>query len=473
MVVRSENTAYCPNGWTIISNTATPGSVRVLGFANTPTSALVGNHSLFGLNCEALTDDGSSTELNLTIREVYEYGANAFSEYDAVNGLFQTWDEDEIQPPVAGFVANVTIGHGPMAVQFTDHSTNAPESWFWTFGDDSTSTLRNPLHIYTTPSTYAVSLTATNAAGNNTHTKSNYITVTEQQQDPNWLVTLNITSGTFYQELTMGVHEAATRRYDANMDIPYPPDPPGAQKSAFFAINDTLFPALSADYKPTVSDTNPTEIWVLKLTSNETIKVTWDTSGFTIPEIQLTWKNGSATEPMRILSGTTLSSGTYSVIITASTGNEMEIPIATGWNLISVPYTNAEYTLPSPNPIQIIYWYNPTTRMYEVTPMNALVPGRAYWIASTSTFQIGVKGMPASPITTDLSTGWNLVGGTDQDITFGSIAIDPAGAWAMPFVYGYNTDTRTYEQATVLTPGAGYWGAVTADSTITIPGIGE
>jgi hypothetical protein len=106
-----------------------------------------------------------------------------------------------------------------------------------------------------------------------------------------------------------------------------------------------------------------------------------------------------------------------------------------------------------------------------ITPLDQMQPGQAYWVASTGATEITVIGTDASPITTELATGWNLLGGTDQTVPFSSIKIDPAGAWAMPFVYGYNTGTRAYEQVTVLAPGAGYWGAVTADSTITIPGV--
>jgi PKD repeat protein len=37
----------------------------------------------------------------------------------------------------------------PLAVQFTDTSTNNPTAWTWNFGDGSTSSSQNPSHIYT------------------------------------------------------------------------------------------------------------------------------------------------------------------------------------------------------------------------------------------------------------------------------------------------------------------------------------
>ena len=85
----------------------------------------------------------------------------------------------EPTPPVAAFTANVVSGDAPLAVQFTDQSTNVPTSWSWTFGDGGTSTAQNPSHVYANAGLYTVSLTATNAYGSDVETKSGYITVNE------------------------------------------------------------------------------------------------------------------------------------------------------------------------------------------------------------------------------------------------------------------------------------------------------
>jgi PKD repeat protein len=47
----------------------------------------------------------------------------------------------------------------------------------WKFGDGSTSTAQKPSHKYTKKETYSVSVTVKNTIGNNTTTKSKYITV--------------------------------------------------------------------------------------------------------------------------------------------------------------------------------------------------------------------------------------------------------------------------------------------------------
>ena len=70
-------------------------------------------------------------------------------------------------PPVAAFTVSATTTCTG-CVQFTDASQNTPTSWLWTFGDGTTSTAQSPSHCYTTAGTYAVTLKATNAAGNTT-----------------------------------------------------------------------------------------------------------------------------------------------------------------------------------------------------------------------------------------------------------------------------------------------------------------
>ncbi len=84
-------------------------------------------------------------------------------------------------PPVANFSGNPTSGDAPLAVYFTDLSTNSPTSWSWTFGDGGSSGAQNPSHTYTAADSYTVSLEACNSAGCDTETKPNYITVTQQQ----------------------------------------------------------------------------------------------------------------------------------------------------------------------------------------------------------------------------------------------------------------------------------------------------
>jgi PKD repeat protein len=82
--------------------------------------------------------------------------------------------------PVADFSANRTSGTAPLVVKFTDGSSGGPTSWTWNFGDGTSSTEQNPVHEYSVPGVYTVSLTAANDVGTSEKTKSGYITVGER-----------------------------------------------------------------------------------------------------------------------------------------------------------------------------------------------------------------------------------------------------------------------------------------------------
>jgi YVTN family beta-propeller protein len=78
------------------------------------------------------------------------------------------------EPPIASFSSNVTEGYAPLSVKFIDNSQNAI-GWSWKFGDGATSTDPSPVHTYSAPGTYTVTLTVTNTAGKDT--EEDYITV--------------------------------------------------------------------------------------------------------------------------------------------------------------------------------------------------------------------------------------------------------------------------------------------------------
>ncbi len=85
-----------------------------------------------------------------------------------------------VQRPEAAFRATPRAGPDPLAVQFTDASTGVPREWRWTFGDGSSSTERNPRHIFRQPGTYSIGLRVSNAAGVSTRTSTRFITVTDR-----------------------------------------------------------------------------------------------------------------------------------------------------------------------------------------------------------------------------------------------------------------------------------------------------
>ena len=70
---------------------------------------------------------------------------------------------------IASFTFSPTSPVAGQAVQFTDTSTGSPSAWQWNFGDGSTSTGRNPSHIFSAAGSYNVILTIANSTGSNSY----------------------------------------------------------------------------------------------------------------------------------------------------------------------------------------------------------------------------------------------------------------------------------------------------------------
>jgi PKD repeat protein len=85
--------------------------------------------------------------------------------------------------PSPNFIATPNTGYATItSLSFIDGTTVSNPSypvtsWAWDFGDSTTSTSQNPTKTYSSPGTYTVSLTATNAGGSATHTKTGYVTI--------------------------------------------------------------------------------------------------------------------------------------------------------------------------------------------------------------------------------------------------------------------------------------------------------
>ncbi len=85
-----------------------------------------------------------------------------------------------VTPPVPDFTASPTSGFLPLNVSFTDRSVGTISARTWDFGDGVTNTIDpNPVHTYTTPGVYTVTLAVTGGGASNTITRSNYISVTD------------------------------------------------------------------------------------------------------------------------------------------------------------------------------------------------------------------------------------------------------------------------------------------------------
>ncbi|MEO7983372.1 MAG: PKD domain-containing protein, partial [Bacteroidota bacterium] len=146
------------------------GSVVTLN--NTTTPAPVSSAWNFG---DGTTGTGSqptkiyTTPGSYTIKLVNNYGSCTDSTTHTIT----------VNPkPVTNFTADITSScQAPLTVTF--NTTTPGSSYSWDYGDGDTSTVKDPVHIYTAPGVYTVRLIVTNSSGcSDTLIRTNYISVT-------------------------------------------------------------------------------------------------------------------------------------------------------------------------------------------------------------------------------------------------------------------------------------------------------
>jgi PKD repeat protein len=164
-------------------------------------------------------------------------------------------------PPNAAFTGNGTLapnsvsGTAPFTVEFRDTSGGSPDTWFWTFPDDgTTSSLQDPLdHIFQLPGVYIVTLEASNPWGSSTASMTvnvmapTDVDFTYAMSNPNAPATVDFTDnsspgGTSY-DWTFGAGQgtgtgttvshgySAPGSYDVTLTVTYPTGPVSVTKT--------------------------------------------------------------------------------------------------------------------------------------------------------------------------------------------------------------------------------------------------
>lgn len=219
--------------------------------------------------------------------------------------------------PGSSFTSNV---NGATAT-FTNTTTNGT-TYSWNFGDNTTSTLSNPTHTYTTDGTYTVVLTSTNACGTTTATQT--VTVVTP---PTAAFTANPTTGCSALTVTFNNQSSANA-------LTYSWTFPGGSPSSSALANPTVVYNMPGQYTVTLVATNSAGTNTAVLT-NYINATTVPTAGFTsatngatvnfsntsIGGTTYSWNfgdNGSSSQTNP--SHTYTTDGTYTVVLTSTNG---------------------------------------------------------------------------------------------------------------------------------------------------------
>jgi len=244
-------------------------------------------------------DGQTSTEQNP--QHMYS-AAGSYSVSLTVNGpsgsdIETKTDYVNVYTPVsANFSANQTSGIAPLSVTFTNNSTGDYTSTNWTFGDGGTSSSINPVYVYATGGTYPVSLIVSGPGGEDTETKTNYITVytpvtasfsaTPTSGIAPLTVSFTNTSSGDYTSLswnfgdgntstdTNPTHEFAT---PGNFTVTLTASGPGGTDIETYTDYITVYQAVNAEFSADLnSGIAPLEIHFTNLSTGDYATLSWD-----------------------------------------------------------------------------------------------------------------------------------------------------------------------------------------------------
>lgn len=168
------------------ANYGCPSGVNSCSNDNPDLDDRIDNYMDYSTNCSNAFTQGQKDRMHSTVETINK------KMYSAAN-LASTGCEGCSSPPcvpLADFYSDKTILATGDTVWFADNTYNTPTSWTWSFpgGTASSTTTQNPYVVYNSQGTYNVTLTASNAAGNDDTTQTGYITV----RNSNWKTIVSV-----------------------------------------------------------------------------------------------------------------------------------------------------------------------------------------------------------------------------------------------------------------------------------------
>lgn len=150
---------------------------------------------------------------------------------------------------------------------------------------------------------------------------------------------------------------------------------------------------------------------------------------------------------------------------------DFAITLQQGWNMVSVPLLMQDMSTSQVFPGAVaVYTWNPTSKSYAA-PAH-IEPEKAYWVAVTVETLRPWHGVPVSAWDSPISAGWNMIGSvrsTDEPVAVSSLGEAPPGSILRNAIYRWDPLTKSYEPATYIESGKGYWLATTLDCNLTMP----
>lgn len=228
---------------------------------------------------------------------------------------------------------------------------------------------------------------------------------------------------------------------------------------------------------------NGGEIWYI----NQQKMIEWTSTGVINVKIEISTNNGVSWE--LIVTNIPAQSGFYEWLVTGPASEQCLIKISSvenpnvfdvsdntfsirselcvnfnlnsGWNIVSVPVSRLSMAKSDifPDAISSAFAFSQSLGYY---PVDTLSNGKGYWLKYPNSNQVTVCGLPVEVPFTNVKSGWNLIGGFENDVPVNSITTNPPDI-LQSYFFGYDNG---YFVTSTIQKGKGYWIKVSQDGKI-------
>lgn len=267
-----------------------------------------------------------------------------------------------------------------------------------------------------------------------------------------WLVDLFYgNESQIFGNVSIGLSPSGSSGFDPGIDRIYLPTLPGTVSCAI-EIEDALYPYIRLLSRQVENSRHLPARFVIRTYGNGVLR--WHPSAFPQGRFIL---NGYI--DMHIDSVYHFNDGEQIIIEYSQPMLDLfTLTLRRGWNLISLPVIPIDFSFSRvfPTAIGSLYKYDAENRRYISTETPA--PGDGFFLLSRTDTTYTIAGISINSIRKPLFSGWNLFGSINapSPLPVENLRTEPADA-IVPGTFFRLTPAGTYEHATNLAPGHGYW----------------
>ncbi len=264
------------------------------------------------------------------------------------------------------------------------------------------------------------------------------------------------------ETLTFGMKEDATDGLDAaynELELP-PVGPAGVFDARFIYVDETT--ASLSDVRGVATEAE----WELKFQPGDSgypFTISWDPTQLGDGSFHLMDALGGVVHDVDMKTTSSLevtNSSVNTLVIAYTSMMSMDMEVAAGWNMVSVPVHADDMAVSSlfANATSDAFMFD---NGYQTVTEMAM--GAGYWLKYDAAETVSVSGMDdAMPVA--VNAGWNMIGGFHYTAAVADLSTDPSDIIDSDF-FGFDNG---YSTASELMPGHGYWVKASQAGTITM-----